>query len=29
MAGAQDRWKLVVINPALVLGPGISPDQTS
>ena len=29
MAGAQDRWKLVVINPALVLGPGINPDQTS
>ena len=29
MAGAQNRWKLVVINPALVLGPGISPDQTS
>ena len=29
MSGAQDRWKLVVINPALVLGPGINPDQTS
>ncbi len=29
MAGAQDRWKLVVINPSLVLGPGINPHGTS
>ena len=25
MAGAQDRWDLVVVNPGLVLGPGLSP----
>ena len=25
MAGAQDRWELVVVNPGLVLGPGLSP----
>ncbi|MDE2796967.1 MAG: NAD-dependent epimerase/dehydratase family protein [Gemmatimonadota bacterium] len=25
MAGDQDRWDLVVVNPGLVLGPGLSP----
>ena len=25
IAGAQDRWDLVVVNPGLVLGPGLSP----
>ena len=25
MAGRQDRWDLVVVNPGLVLGPGLSP----
>lgn len=25
IAGAQDRWELVVVNPGLVLGPGLSP----
>ncbi len=25
----QDRWKLVVINPTLVIGPGINPHATS
>ncbi len=29
IAGAQDRWDLVVINPSLVLGPGINPHGTS
>ncbi len=29
MNGAQSRWDLVVINPSLVLGPGISPHATS
>lgn len=31
MAEAQDRWKLVVINPAFVLGPSLTPrtDSTS
>jgi dihydroflavonol-4-reductase len=29
MAGAQNRWKLVAINPALILGPTISGDSTS
>ncbi len=29
MAKAQDRWKLVVINPSLVVGPGTRADQTS
>lgn len=29
MAEAQDRWQLVVINPALVLGPGTAESQTS
>ncbi|NNG01357.1 MAG: NAD-dependent epimerase/dehydratase family protein [Desulfobacteraceae bacterium] len=26
---AQDRWNLVVVNPSLVIGPGISPVTTS
>ena len=29
MAEAQERWDLVVINPSFVLGPGISPVNTS
>ena len=29
IAEAQDRWDLVVINPSLVLGPGINPFATS
>ena len=29
IAESQDRWKLVVINPSLVLGPGINPFATS
>ena len=29
MAGEQERWKLVVINPSLVMGPGINPKGTS
>lgn len=29
IAAAQSRWKLVVLNPSLVLGPGISPFATS
>lgn len=29
IAEAQDRWDLVVINPSFVLGPGISPVNTS
>ncbi len=29
IAGAQGRWKLVVINPAFVVGPGTAPTQTS
>lgn len=29
MAQAQDRWKLVVINPSLVIGPGTNPHATS
>lgn len=29
IAEAQDRWKLVVLNPALVIGPGINPNATS
>lgn len=29
MAGAQDRWKMVTINPGFVLGPGTAPTQTS
>jgi dihydroflavonol-4-reductase len=29
MQSQQQRWDLVVINPSLVMGPGISPDITS
>lgn len=29
IANAQERWKLVVINPSLVIGPGINPNGTS
>jgi dihydroflavonol-4-reductase len=29
IAGAQDRWDLVTINPTLVMGPGINPRGTS
>ncbi|MEU6577515.1 NAD-dependent epimerase/dehydratase family protein [Streptomyces sp. NPDC046805] len=29
MAGAQDRWRLVVINPGLVIGPALNADPTS
>jgi len=29
IAEAQDRWDLVVINPSLVIGPGINPRGTS
>jgi nucleoside-diphosphate-sugar epimerase len=29
IAGQQDRWELVTINPSLVLGPGINPFGTS
>ncbi len=29
IAGRQDRWDLVTINPSLVLGPGIDPHGTS
>ena len=29
MAGAQQRWDLVVVNPSLVIGTGISADATS
>jgi dihydroflavonol-4-reductase len=29
MQNLQQRWDLVVINPSLVMGPGISPDITS
>lgn len=29
IAGAQTRWKLVVINPAFIVGPGTAPKQTS
>ena len=29
IAAAQNRWDLVVINPSLVLGPGINPHSTS
>jgi dihydroflavonol-4-reductase len=29
IAGAQDRWDLVAVNPSLVIGPGISPFGTS
>lgn len=29
IANAQDRWKLVTINPSFVVGPGINPNGTS
>ncbi len=29
LAGAQERWDLVVVNPSLVMGPGINPRATS
>ena len=29
IAGKQDRWDLVTINPSLVMGPGINPHGTS
>ena len=29
IAEAQSRWRLVVINPSLVVGPGINPNATS
>jgi dihydroflavonol-4-reductase len=29
IAEAQDRWRLVVVNPSLVVGPGINPFATS
>lgn len=29
IAGEQDRWKLIVINPGFVVGPGVSASQTS
>jgi dihydroflavonol-4-reductase len=29
IAGSQDQWDLVTINPSLVLGPGLNPDGTS
>ncbi|MEM1199782.1 MAG: NAD-dependent epimerase/dehydratase family protein [Pseudomonadota bacterium] len=29
MAGAQDRWSLVTINPSLILGPGVAGAQVS
>lgn len=29
IAEAQDRWRLVTINPSFVLGPGINPNATS
>ncbi|MGD8440758.1 MAG: NAD-dependent epimerase/dehydratase family protein [Holophagae bacterium] len=29
IAGAQERWDLVTVNPSFVLGPGISPHGTS
>jgi len=29
IAGGQDRWDLVVINPSLVMGPALNPDTTS
>ncbi len=28
-ANAQDRWKLVVVNPALIVGPSLGPKPTS
>ncbi len=29
LAEAQDRWRLVVLNPAMVMGPGIHPHHSS
>ncbi len=29
IADAQDRWRLVVVNPSLVMGPSLQPDSTS
>jgi len=29
IAGGQDRWDLITVNPSLVLGPGINPESTS
>lgn len=29
IAGKQERWRLVTINPSLVIGPGINPNGTS
>jgi len=29
IAGRQDRWDLVTVNPSLVLGPGLNPNGTS
>lgn len=29
IAEAQDRWRLVVVNPSFVIGPGINPHATS
>ncbi|MFC1407269.1 MULTISPECIES: NAD-dependent epimerase/dehydratase family protein [Streptacidiphilus] len=29
IAGAQDRWRLVTVNPGLVIGPALNPDPTS
>jgi len=29
MAKAQDRWRLVTINPSFIIGPGLAPKQTS
>jgi len=29
IAGGQTQWKLVVVNPSLVIGPGINPNSTS
>ena len=29
IAGAQERWDLVTVNPSLVLGPGVNPHGTS
>lgn len=29
IAGRQDRWRLVTVNPSLVIGPGINPNGTS
>jgi len=29
IAGRQDRWDLVTVNPSLVLGPGVNPKGTS